>query len=109
MQDVTPFALRLATQIEKADGPTGPRAQRVDPCRRRRVVRLSAAVGTGATTAVQAHLIRSCRLKRRWLADQTRSSAPRLRLIVRVNTPSSFVSRSGASGVHTFFRSTSSR
>ena len=56
-----------------------------------------------------AHLIRSCRLKRRWVGDQTRSSAPRLRRIVRVKTPSSFVSRAGLIGFQTFFWRTSSR
>ena len=39
------------------------------------------------------HLIRSCRLKRRWRGDQIRKSAPRLTRIVRTKTPSSFVIR----------------
>ena len=55
------------------------------------------------------YLIRSCRLKRRWPGDQTRRSAPRSRRIVRMKTPSSFVSRSGLIGFQTFFWSTSSR
>ena len=55
------------------------------------------------------HLIRSCWLKRRWLGDQIRKSAPRLTRIVRIRTPSSFVSLARPTGFHTFLRSTSSR